>query len=146
MKKPTNKATLRCVIACLTIAAPVCLSQDVKSATVQPTPAFSGEQMFREYCAVCHGNSAKGDGPAASAMKKTPSNLTELQARNKGVFPGDHVYNIIKGDPNSPISHGTKDMPVWGSVLGSLAHGNSAEVQLRISNLVNYIKSIQVQK
>jgi hypothetical protein len=36
-------------------------------------------------------------------------------------------------------------MPVWGSVFHSLSRSNPAEVQLRISNLTGYLKSIQVE-
>lgn len=127
------------------MAAATLAAQTVQSGSIQPTPASSGAQMFREYCAVCHGMNGKGEGPAASAMKKRPANLTELAARNKGNFPANHVFNVIKGDPESLSAHGSKDMPVWGTAFGSLAHGNQAEVQLRITNLVDYIKSLQVK-
>jgi cytochrome c553 len=45
------------------------------------TPAhfedFSME-MFKAYCAACHGDSAKGDGPATPTLKSPPSDLTIL--------------------------------------------------------------------
>ena len=131
--------------AVLGLFASVTLAQTVQTTSVKPTSASSGAQMFHEYCAVCHGDTGKGDGPAAKALKKSPANLTELQARNKGNFPGGHVFSVIKGDPDMPTAHGSKDMPVWGTVFTSLAHGNGAEVQLRITNLVEYVKSMQVK-
>jgi len=63
----------------LSSLASLAMAQTVKTATVQPTPAYSGSEMFKEYCAVCHGGLGKGDGPAAAALKKTPANLSELQ-------------------------------------------------------------------
>jgi len=129
----------------LCLLATLALAQTVQKSTIKPTSASSGAQMFHEYCAVCHGNAGKGDGPAAAALKKTPANLTELEARNKGTFPGNHVFSVIKGDPDMPVAHGSRDMPVWGTAFSSLARGNSAEVQLRISNLVDYVKSMQVK-
>jgi mono/diheme cytochrome c family protein len=126
-------------LACVTASA-----QTVKKTAVTPTSAASGEEMFKTYCAPCHGVDGKGDGPAASALKKTPANLTELAKRNGGKFPELKVYGAIKGDLNTP-AHGSKDMPVWGSVFQSLSHGDQGQVQLRISNLTKYIESIQAK-
>lgn len=137
--------SLRIASALGLLAASLTAAQTVRQTTVKPTPASSGAQMFHEYCAVCHGNTGKGDGPAAPALKKSPANLTDLQARNKGTFPGNHIFSVIKGDPDMPSAHGSKDMPVWGTVFNSLSHGNSSEVQLRITNLVEYVKSMQVK-
>jgi glyoxylase I family protein len=33
--------------------------------------AHDGQQMYKEYCASCHGESAKGDGPAAPAQVRS---------------------------------------------------------------------------
>jgi hypothetical protein len=35
-------------------------------------------------------------------------------------------------------------MPIWGYVFDAL-HGDASVTTLRVNNLVNYIKSIQVQ-
>jgi len=118
----------------------------VKRVPVNPTNPTSGAQMFKEYCAVCHGLDAKGSGPAASALKKAPSDLTTITARNNGKFPQLHIYSVIQGDPEVP-AHGSKDMPVWGSVFQSMNSGTNATavVQLRISNLTDYIKTVQAK-
>lgn len=119
-------------------------AQKVKRTTVVPTSASSGQQMFNEYCAVCHGTDGKGKGPASGAMKAMPSDLTHLTAQNSGKFPENKVYGAIRGDVDMP-AHGSKDMPVWGNVFQEMAHGNSAEVQLRISNLTHYISGLQAK-
>ena len=113
----------------------------VKRVPVSPTSAASGEEMFKTYCASCHGLDGKGTGPAASAMKKTPANLTELSAKNGGAFPELKVFNTIKGDVEVG-AHGTRDMPVWGALFPSVSH-SQGEVQLRISNLTDYVKALQ---
>lgn len=115
----------------------------IKKVPTNPTSPVSGQQMFNEYCAVCHGKAAKGDGPAASALKKTPADLTTLTVRNNGKFPELRVYSTIQGDADF-ASHGSKDMPVWGSVFQDMSRSNG-EVQMRISNLVAYVKTIQVK-
>jgi len=119
-------------------------AQKVKKTTIAPTSASSGQQMYSEYCAVCHGPDGKGKGPAASAMKAAPADLTTLAIQNGGKFPDNKVYSAIRGDMDLP-AHGSKDMPVWGSVFNDMAHGNAAEVQLRISNLTHYIDTLQAR-
>src|SRR5262245_30674145 len=79
----------------------------VKKASVTPTSAASGQEMFNAYCAVCHGKAGKGDGPAAPALKKNPANLTELTQRNGGKFPELQVYGTIKGESETP-AHGSR--------------------------------------
>ena len=86
---------------------------------------------------------AKGDGPAATALKKTPADLTTLSARNSGKFPELRIYSTIQGDADL-AAHGSRDMPVWGSVFQDMSHSNG-EVQMRISNLVAYVKDLQTK-
>jgi len=119
-------------------------AQTVKKTAVTPTSPASGQEMFVAYCASCHGKDAKGTGPAASALKQAPADLTALAKKNNGKFPELKIYDAIKGDSNTP-AHGSKDMPVWGTVFQSLSHGDSGQVQLRISNLTKYIESLQVK-
>lgn len=139
----TWKSFVSLLVLCIVFAC-VVSAQTVKRTAVTPTSPVSGQEMFATYCAPCHGTDAKGDGPAASALKKTPANLTELTERNNGKFPDLKVYGTIKGDSNTP-AHGSKEMPVWGSVFQSLSHGDQGQVQLRISNLTTYIESIQAK-
>ncbi len=117
-------------------------AQKVKKTTVVPTNAASGEQMYNEYCAVCHGKDGKGNGPAATALKALPSDLTNLTQQNAGKFPQNKVATSIRGDAVLP-AHRSKDMPVWGNVFQNISHGDVAEVQLRISNLTHYIETLQ---
>ncbi len=106
-----------------------------------PTSMASGKQMYTSYCASCHGTKGTGDGPAASAMKNPPSDLTALARQNKGEFPYARVQQAIRGDVNLP-AHGSKDMPVWGPLFWSMDK-ESAAVQLRVKNLTDYVKSLQ---
>ena len=98
--------------------------------------------MYDAYCASCHGQGGIGNGPAASALKITPTNLTQLAAKNGGVFPETHVAQVIKGD-TVMAAHGSKDMPVWGPVFLSLDQHDKSLEQLRIRNLTKYIAGMQ---
>ncbi|MGA7413760.1 MAG: c-type cytochrome [Bryobacteraceae bacterium] len=120
----------------------VASAQTIVRAPAAHTSAVNAAEMYKAYCAVCHGITGNGDGPAAAAMKTPPTNLTQLAARNKGKFPSSAVTNSIIGDITMPEAHGTQEMPVWGEVFRTVSHGNS-EVQQRIANLVQYVREMQ---
>jgi mono/diheme cytochrome c family protein len=119
-------------------------SQEKPQIVKRPPPAIDvadSKGMFREYCASCHGLEGKGNGPAAAALKTVPADLTKISARNDGKFPTNKVRRYIEGLDEIP-AHGSRDMPVWGTVLRSLGGGDS-EMHLRIENLTKYLESIQ---
>jgi mono/diheme cytochrome c family protein len=116
----------------------------VKKVPVRPTQAMSGKDLFREYCAVCHGTTGKADGPAAAALKVPPSDLTQISAKNGGKFPELQVQHIITGDADEPVAHGSKDMPVWGSIFHHM--GPNPDIgTVRVYNLMKYIESLQAK-
>ncbi len=104
-----------------------------------------GGEVFRTYCAVCHGTSARGDGPLAASMKRKPANLTEIAKRNGGQYPSDLVFLTIDG--RQPVrGHGGPDMPVWGDAFErSREAGDQARVKAVIQSLVDYLESIQLR-
>jgi mono/diheme cytochrome c family protein len=114
----------------------------IKHVPVKPTSAASGKEMYTNYCAVCHGADGVGNGPAASALKTAPTDLTGLTAKNSGKYPAMHVSSVLRGEAELP-AHGSKDMPVWGPLFRHLSQGHDAEVQQRIANLNKYIESFQ---
>ena len=128
----------------------VCLSQsqeakpEVKHVPAPPTSPASGKEMFKTYCASCHGTDAKGGGPAAAALKSAPSDLTALAKNNRGKFPSDRVISILRGQA-TVTAHGNRDMPVWGPVFWRMSQGHPAELQQRVTNLTHYIESLQTK-
>jgi mono/diheme cytochrome c family protein len=108
-----------------------------------PTSAASGKEMFHAYCASCHGADGKGNGPAASALKKQPTDLTSLSKKSGGKFPAMSVTSSIRD--GTQAGHGSKDMPVWGPILSTVSNDSPAVVDQRVGNLVGYIQSIQVK-
>src|SRR5579862_8801435 len=119
-------------------------AQTIKKVPARYTSPASGKEMYMNQCAACHGADAKGDGPAAPALKTPPTDLTTMAKKNNGKFPANHVYSSIVGDLNVP-AHGTAEMPMWGNVYRSMSKGHESEVQQRISNLTRYIQSLQVE-
>ena len=116
----------------------------VKHVPITNAPSNSGKEMFKSYCAVCHGVDGKGNGPAASAMKTAPTDLTRLAKNAGGQYPAAHVAAVIRGQATTP-AHGSQDMPVWGPLFSSISQGHEGQVQQRITNLVNHIDTLQTK-
>lgn len=120
-----------------------------KQTPIPSTSAASGQEMFNAYCAACHGKDAKGDGPAVPALKAPPPDLTTLSQRHGGKFPADYVAAVLHNGVPEAKAHGSKDMPVWGPLFGSIGGspgpGASQQASLRIYNVSRYIESLQVK-
>ncbi|MGO4881467.1 MAG: c-type cytochrome [Bryobacteraceae bacterium] len=116
----------------------------VKKVPVHPTTSMAGKDLFREYCAVCHGATGKGNGPAAGALKVAPADLTLIAQKNGGKFPEVRVQSIINGEAEGPLAHGSKDMPVWGDLFRHMGH-NPDVGSVRVYNLMKYLEEIQVK-
>jgi len=114
----------------------------VKHETASATSPSSGKEMFINYCASCHGKDAKGDGPAAAALKQPPADLTMLAKRNGGKYPQDEVTSVLRGQARA-LAHGDQEMPVWGPVFWKMSQGHEEIVQMRVANLNRYIESLQ---
>ncbi len=116
--------------------------QKIRKSSAPHTSPYSGEEMYKAYCASCHGIDGKGGGPAASALKSNVPDLTSLATRNNGKFPSFHVMEEIRGDVNH-ASHGSRDMPIWGPVFLAASDRQQAQTQQRIRNLTRHIESLQ---
>jgi mono/diheme cytochrome c family protein len=107
----------------------------------QTSPA-NGQQMYGNYCAPCHGRDGRGNGPVASSLRQHPTDLTLLARNNHGQFPDAHVAAVLRFGSDHP-AHGTAEMPVWGPILGSMDRGNAQLRMLRVTNLCNYLRTLQ---
>lgn len=96
---------------------------------------------YQRYCASCHGEQGRGDGPLALQLKTLPADLTQLARLNGGQFPYVKVRAVIDG--RSVLGpHGPAEMPVWGERFRE--EGMTAlEVRGRILNIVDYLTTIQ---
>src|SRR5208283_5705448 len=73
--------------------------------------SVEGPDLFRVYCAPCHGLDARGRGPAAPALKAKLPDLTLLASKNRGQFPEARVRQAIMGDIVL-AAHGSREMPI----------------------------------
>jgi mono/diheme cytochrome c family protein len=108
--------------------------------------SMRGADLFAFYCASCHGAGGKGDGPVATSLRTPPADLTTIARRAGGTFPATRVESQITGTGTTLIlSHGTREMPVWGPVFQALDPNSDARTRIRITNLVSHVESLQVR-
>ncbi|MGE5215434.1 MAG: c-type cytochrome [Chloroflexota bacterium] len=108
----------------------------------------SGEIEYQNYCAVCHGVDAKGQGLMSKFLTVRPTDLTQLKKNNDGTFPFWRTYRVIDGREEVP-GHGTREMPLWGDRFRTQAGGGDtgsrAQAAGRLIGLVFYLQHIQEQ-
>jgi mono/diheme cytochrome c family protein len=108
---------------------------------------YSGEEIFNTFCASCHGESGRGDGPVAANLVNVVPNLTTI-AQRYGEFPAGRIRETIDGRGVVVSAHGTRAMPVWGYefwVEEGADVNAQREVRVAIDKLVDYVRSLQVE-
>lgn len=136
---------LRYILALILTCVGLVLCQETTTGDRQAQSAgapISGKRLYASYCSMCHGTDAKGGGPFSTQLKTWPPDLTQIRNKNNGTFPSLHIAEVIDGEFEKP-AHGSREMPVWGPVFRSMAHGRKDSAQRRIDNLVKYIESLQ---
>ena len=66
-----------------------------------------GAELYRKYCAACHGAEGRGDGPAASGFDPPPTDLTDVERMQQ--LTDDSMLEVLSG--------GSGTMPGFGSML-----------------------------
>ncbi len=105
-----------------------------------------GEIEYQNYCAVCHGVDAKGQGLMSRFLTVRPADLTQLAKKNGGAFPFWQTYRVVDGR-EEVRGHGSREMPIWGDRFRTQAGGNDsgsrAQAAGRLIGLVFYLQYIQ---
>jgi len=113
----------------------------LKETNAHTSNSWTGDQLYKEFCAVCHGIDGKGSGPAASALKVTPTDLTQFSRRNGNRYNDLKMRGIIN-NTDAVGAHGTTEMPIWGDIFKSIS-ANATFGQMRVDALVKYLQSMQ---
>jgi mono/diheme cytochrome c family protein len=102
------------------------------AAVVNPVAASkesiaSGAAIFSQNCAVCHGNTGKGDGPGAAGLNPKPADLH-----------ADHVQGNSDGTLFWIITHGRTGtaMAAWEAILSEEQRWDT----------VNFLRALPEQK
>jgi mono/diheme cytochrome c family protein len=131
-------------VACATL-----LCAGISAAADKSDP---GKSEYDAYCAVCHGVTGDGNGPYRPALVKPPADLTQLTKKNGGVYPYNHVYQVIDGRI-LVAGHGPSDMPIWGDRYLARAAEHYVDVPYeperyvrgRILALAEYVSRLQAK-
>jgi mono/diheme cytochrome c family protein len=99
-----------------------------------------GKLEYQSSCAACHGIDAKGNGPVGKELKTRPADLTVLAKNNHGILPYDTVYQMIDGRNTTVVSHGTREMPIWGYRFGP---PQAFRLRDRMIAVIDYLKRLQ---
>ena len=111
--------------------------QDQPSAGLQ-----NGRELFKLYCATCHGASARGDGPLAEDLRRRPPDLTQFAKQNGGQFPAALVHRIVDGRQRVKLDGGP-EIPVCGDAFRIREGLNEQAMNARIEAIVQFLASIQ---
>ena len=102
----------------------------------------AGRDTFRQFCSPCHGRGAKGDGPVAPLLLTAPTDLTQVNRRNNGVFPAATFEAMLMLTRLQTNAHGSQQMPIWGTVFQSV-DSSATLARARVVNLLAYLESMQ---
>jgi cytochrome c oxidase cbb3-type subunit 3 len=108
------------LLLCLLVASPSFADEKGKAA--------EGEKTYRLLCASCHGESGKGDGPAAAALPAKPRSLVDTQYMK--TLSDEHLFKAIK-DGGAAVGKSPL-MPPWSGQLSDA----------KIRDLVAYLRNI----
>ena len=137
-------------------AAALAFGTIVSAASAYAQAEDIGKYEYHVSCALCHGDSGKGDGSLMTYYNKHAADLTVLQKNNNGVFPFDRVYEVIDGR-QAVRGHGPGDMPVWGDAYSLLSwqiqnpssaskdQAQESFTRGRIIALIGYIYALQAK-
>ncbi|WP_252731412.1 c-type cytochrome [Lentibacter algarum] len=109
--------------------------------------ASEGAQVYANNCAMCHGQSGRGDGVLAADLSVKPANLTQLTRDNDGAFPVNQVLSYIDG--YSRQAREDVEMPEFGLMLKgpsvpiATGDGVMTPTPRPLAALLAYLESIQ---
>lgn len=144
MSTPKTSTRLS-MLAALAAFAAAPVSAQTPGTPPPPESRVGGSSVFRTYCASCHGQAGRGDGPVAQFLKRKPVDLTRIAERNKGTFPAERVFQMIDGRQGVK-AHGDAQMPVWGDAFAkSTTDSDARAVKTKIEAVVEYLESLQAR-
>ncbi|MDS9468465.1 cytochrome c [Paracoccus sp. MBLB3053] len=118
----------------------------VAACAPEPKKQTTGRMDFVTLCADCHGDEGKGDGPLAESLTPRPIDVTQVAAKNGGVFPKARVMGHIEG---FTMGRSESPMPSFGDVLAGptvpydTGDGRAVPTSERLVALIEYVEGMQ---
>jgi mono/diheme cytochrome c family protein len=114
--------------------------------TPNPKLLARGETLFKQHCTSCHGDTGRGDGPAAGTMNPRPRNFTQPNSWTHGYRMTDIYATISAGSKGTGMAAFDFLMPAdrmalvhYVRSLGSFDHG--PEDPKAVSQLADQFRS-----
>ena len=86
-----------------------------------------GAEVYKTYCATCHGDSGKGDGIAAAALDPKPRDLSN--AEYVSGLTDAHIKKVVTEGGAAVGMSAT--MPAWGGIIP----------EADINNIIAYVRA-----
>jgi mono/diheme cytochrome c family protein len=105
----------------------------------------SGHEMYDQLCAVCHGVTGKGDGPAGPALSNPVPDLTQFGAETGSEYHAQ-LESVISG-MNRSVHKDIVGMPLWFREFqyvrrDKFGHPRTTYANLKIHSLAEYVEEL----
>lgn len=78
-----------------------------------PEAIAAGAELFKKHCVMCHGEEAKGDGPATQFIKPSPPDISTVAAKER-MTDGEIFYKMTNGKrPMPPMNRKMSEEERW---------------------------------
>lgn len=114
------------------------------AAAAQDRPAGadrSGAALYGAFCASCHGETGRGDGPVADLAPVRPPDLTMLSRSRGGVYPRREVREVLEGTRAQRTHAG--GMPNWRDVIARTEGNDPRRINARLEAIVDHVETLQ---
>ncbi len=131
-------------------AALACQQGAEQTSSVASGESGLGQVLYSTYCFSCHGDGARGDGPAAPFLRTPPADLTELWKQYGTPLDRGRLAEYIDGRPMAS-AHGREEMPVWGEEFFADAPPLAPDTVERskdhlVDALIRHLETLQTER
>lgn len=104
-----------------------------------------GHELYDHLCAVCHGFTGKGDGPAAPELSNPVPDLTQFGVEHGGKYH-TQLKRVISGTDRT-VHKDVVGMPLWFTEFqyvrrNKFGHPRTTYANLKINSLVEYVEEL----
>ena len=113
--------------------------------TYQDIALKDGHEMYDQLCAVCHGVTGRGDGPAAPALSNPVPDLTQFGAQTGSAYHAQ-LESVISGTDRT-VHKDIVGMPLWFREFqyvrrDKFGHPRTTYANLKIHSLAEYVEEL----